>query len=281
LQQNKEVVAVSGDGINDVPALRNADLGIAMGSGTEAAKESSKMVITDSNLRVIVDAVRSGRVIADNIRKVVYYLASTSLQEITVIAFSIFATLPLPFSPVHILWINLVTDGVQDKLFAFAKEEGNVMQRKPLRPDKLFFNASQIARILIFGLGMGLLTFFVYNHLLRHFPYEVATTIIFTSLCAAQWANGIQAQKEKEPFLKQIKNSFNINPWIFMGAGAGLILQLGAIYLVPAWFKTVPMTLSQWKYPLFFFLAGIILVEVRKWVEYAFVPSLKKVYKQL
>ncbi|MBI3508458.1 MAG: cation-transporting P-type ATPase, partial [Chlamydiia bacterium] len=109
LQEKGEVVAVSGDGINDVPALKRADLGIAMGAGTEAAKDASKMVITDSNLNVIVHAIQMGRTIAQNIRKVIYYLGSTSLQEITVISLSIVAFLPLPFSPVHILWVNLVT----------------------------------------------------------------------------------------------------------------------------------------------------------------------------
>ena len=268
LQQKGEVVAVSGDGINDVPALRRADLSIAMGSGTEAAKDASKMVITDSNLKVIVRAVRIGRVIAENIRKAIYYLVSTSLQEISVITLSIFFALPLPFSPVQILWINLVTDGVQDKFFAFAKEEGNVMLKMPRCPEKLFFDASQIWRILCFGLGMGLVVFLVYCHLLKYFSHEIASTVIFTSLCAAQWANGIQAQKEREPFFKQIKRSFSINPWIYLGAGAGILLQLSAIYLFPKWFKAVPMTFSQWKYPLALFLLGFGLVELRKWIEW-------------
>ncbi|MBS0652749.1 MAG: cation-transporting P-type ATPase [Verrucomicrobia bacterium] len=275
LQEKGEVVAVSGDGINDVPALKRADLGIAMGSGTEAAKDASKMVITDSNLNVIVHAIQMGRTIAQNIRKVIYYLGSTSLQEITVISLSIVAFLPLPFSPVHILWVNLVTDGVQDKFFAFTKEEGAVMLERPRRPDKLFFDAFQVMRILLFGLGMGGVTFFIYCHLINLFPYEVASTIIFTSLCAAQWANGIQAQKEREPFFKNILRSFTINPWIYLGAGTGVILQLCAIYLVPEWFKTVPMTISQWKYPLFAFLGAFGLVELRKWAELRLKQSFK------
>ncbi|MFY9800869.1 MAG: cation-transporting P-type ATPase, partial [Methanoregula sp.] len=107
LQEHGEIVTVTGDGVNDVPALRAADLGIAMGSGTEAAKSAAKMVIVDNDLSVIVDAIRNARVIVDNIRKVIYYLVSTSITEIVLISSTIFAGLPLPLLPIQILWINL------------------------------------------------------------------------------------------------------------------------------------------------------------------------------
>jgi len=268
LQEKGEIVAVSGDGINDVPALKKADLGIGMGSGTEAAKNASKMLITDSNLNVIVHAIRMGRAIAQNIRKVIYYLTSTSLQSVIIIALSILSGLPLPFTPGQILWVNIVADGVQDKFFAFAKEEFNVMQEKPRAPNATFFDSFQLVRILLFGIVLGFGTFIMYLYLLKRFSYEETSTIIFTSLCTAQWANGIQAQKEKEPFFKNISESFRINPWIYCGAGFGMLLQLCAIYLLPDLFKTVPMTLSQWKYPLITFIMAFALVELRKWIEF-------------
>lgn len=268
LQAIQEIVAVTGDGVNDVPALKTADIGIAMGSGTEAAKSASKMVITDNDLSIIVSAIRNARLIADNIRKVIYYLISTSMQEIFLISLSIINSLPLPLTAIHILWINIVTDGVQDKTFAFAKAEGNLMQRKPRRPDKQFFDLKQLINIVIFSFGLGIAAFIMFKHLLNIYPYTVVTTIMFTSVVVAQWANGIQAQKESEPFFKNIRNSFTINPYIYLGAAMGALLQCFAIYIAPQLFHSTPLTLQEWKYPALIFLAAFGIVELRKWVFY-------------
>lgn len=277
LQKNKEIVVVSGDGVNDVPALKAADLGIAMGSGTEAAKSVSKMIITNNNLKVIVDMIRNGRVIADNIRKVIYYLLSSSLQEIFLISFAIIAGLPLPLIPIQILWINLVTDGVQDKAFPFAKEESDVMKREPKRPRTQFFDKVQVYRILSFGLIMGIISLELFKYLLKTYSYDVAVTILFSTVVMMQWFNGIQSQKEKEPFFKNIKRSFKINPYIFGSIAIGIILQLIAVYGLSSWFHTVEIPISYWKYPIMISLIAFFVVEARKWIEIFFTFFRRKV----
>ncbi len=270
MQDNDQIVAVSGDGVNDVPALKVADLGIAMGSGSDAAKNVSKMIILDNNLNVIIDAIRNGRIIANNIRKVIYYLLSSGLQEIVLISLAILFSLPLPLAPLQILWINLVTDGVQDKTFPFAKEENNVMEKKPKKVSKQFFDLSQVFYILSFGLIAGFISFELFKHLLRTFSYDVALTITFSCVVVMQWANGIQAQKETEPFFKNIKNSFRINPYIYVGVGIGLILQLFAVYIMSDVFSSVKIPLSLWKYPVLMFLVAFFIVEIRKWLMLIF-----------
>lgn len=268
LQEHGETVTVTGDGVNDVPALRAADLGIAMGSGTEAAKSAAKMVIVDNNLSVIVDAIRNARVIVDNMRKVIYYLVSTSITEIVLISSTVFMGLPLPLLPLQILWINLVTDGVQDKTFPFIQEEGDVMKRRPKNPAKQFFDGRQIRRIMTFGLVMGSTGAVMFWYLLGRYPYELVVSIMFTAFVVFQWCNGLQAQQEHEPFLLDIRKSLTINPYIFYGIGLGIILQLIAIYVIPGIFGAVPLGLEHWGYVILLAVVAFAVVEAIKWFEY-------------
>lgn len=266
--QKNEVVAMTGDGVNDVLALKAADLGIAMGSGTEAAKSTAKMILLDDNLSVIVEAIRRGRIIADNIRKVIYYLVVTNLSQIFLIFSSIVLNLPFPLKPIHILWINLVTDGVQDKTFPFISEEGNVMKRPPQKITEMFFNSSQLYNILYGAVALGFPNLMLYLYMLPKFPTDVTTTTVFTSMVVAQWINGTHAQKRIEPFFKNIRRSIFINPSIWLGVIAGVILQGSVIFWLNPWFETVKIGTSE------FFMIGItticvfVLLESKKWIVY-------------
>ncbi|MHB9015888.1 MAG: cation-translocating P-type ATPase, partial [Sulfurovum sp.] len=245
LQKQGEIVAVTGDGANDVPALRAADLGIGMGSGTDAAKSTAKMVLADNNLTVIVDAIKQGRTIAGNIRKAIYFLVSTSLDEVILITGAILMSLPLPLYPVQILWINLVSDSALDKTFPFLKEEEDVMSKAPTKLHEKFLDKTQLLRVVYAALVISMGALFLYVWMLEQYGKESAVSTLFSAFVVATWVNGLQSLKENEPFLKNIKKSLQINPYIFHGIGIGLVLQLCAIYLLSDVFHALQLTIES------------------------------------
>lgn len=174
LIRSGEFVAVTGDGVNDTPAMRRANIGVAMGSGTDAAKETGAMIITDDHFASIVAGVEEGRFAYDNVRKVIYLLISAGTAEVLIFAASIIAGLELPFLAVQLLWLNLVTNGIQDVALAFEAGEPGAMKRKPRQTNDRIFNPKMMQQTLISGFAMAIMVFGFWYYLSEYVDIDTA-----------------------------------------------------------------------------------------------------------